>query len=60
MQPLKNPEKAGILIMAKDGEGRKFNRIPAYDRVQDGKVIHVPEHIRSNRSVSTGVRKKKK
>ena len=32
--------------MAKDSEGRKYNRIPAYDRVQDGKVIHVPAHVR--------------
>ena len=45
------------MIMAKDSEGRKFNRIPAYDRVQDGKVIHVPAHIRSNRSDCKGHKK---
>lgn len=44
--------------MAKDSAGRKFNRIPAYDRVQDGKVIHVPAHIRSNRTDSTGKKDK--
>ena len=41
--------------MAKDSEGRKFNRIPAYDRVQDGKVV--PAHIRSNRSDCKGHKK---
>lgn len=40
--------------MAKDSEGRKFNRIPEYVRVQDGKVIHVCAHIRSNRSDCKG------
>ena len=44
-------------IMAKDSEGRKYNRIPAYDRVQDGKVIHVPAHVRSNRSDCKGQKK---
>ncbi len=29
------------MIMAKDSDGRKFNRIPEYNRVQDGKTIHV-------------------
>lgn len=58
MQPLRNPRKrTGYMIMAKDSEGRKFNRIPAYDRVQDGKVIHVPAHIRSNRSDCKGQKK---
>lgn len=47
-----------LKIMAKDSEGRKFNRIPAYDRVQNGKVIHVPAHIRSNRNDCTGQKKK--
>ncbi len=32
----------------KDLKGRKDNRIEAYDRVQDGKVIHVSTHYRSN------------
>lgn len=32
MQPLWDPRKrTGYMIMAKDSEGRKFNRIPAYD-----------------------------
>lgn len=44
--------------MAKDSEGRKYNRIPAYDRVQDGKVIHVPAHVRSNRIDCKGQRRK--
>ena len=43
--------------MAKDSAGRKFNRIPAYDRKQNGKTIHVSEHIRSNRSDSKGKKK---
>lgn len=38
------------MIMAKDSDGRKFNRIPEYDRVQNGKTIHVSAHVRSNRS----------
>ena len=33
------------MIMAKDSDGRKFNRIPEYDRVQNGKTIHVSEAI---------------
>ena len=40
------------MIMAKDSDGRKFNRIPEYDRVQNGKTIHVSAHVRSNVSVS--------
>ena len=55
---VRDPRKrTGYKIMAKDSEGRKFNRIPAYDRVQDGKVIHVPAHIRSNRSDCKGQKK---
>jgi hypothetical protein len=58
MQPLRDPRKrTGYKIMAKDSEGRKFNRIPAYDRVLDGKVIHVPAHIRTNRSDCKGQKK---
>ena len=38
------------MIMARDSDGRKFNRIPEYDRVQNGKTIHVSAHVRSNRS----------
>lgn len=44
--------------MAKDAEGRKFNRIPEYTRVQNGKTITVPAHVRSNRCDSKGVKKK--
>lgn len=29
------------MIMAKDSDGRKFNRNPEYNRVQNGKTIHV-------------------
>ena len=36
-------------VMAKDSKGRKFNRIPKHDRVQNGKVIHVKAYVRSNR-----------
>jgi len=46
------------MIMAKDSDGRKFNRIPEYDRVQNGKTIHVSAHIRSNRSDCKGQKKK--
>ena len=58
MQPLGIPAKGrAIMIMAKDSEGRKYNRIPAYDRVQNGKVIHVTAHVRSNRSDCKGQKK---
>jgi hypothetical protein len=50
--------KGGVL-MAKDGEGRKYNRIPAHTREQNGKTITVSEHVRSNRSDSKGGTKKK-
>ena len=56
---LRNPATGRVtMIMAKDSEGRKYNRIPAYDRVQDGKVIHVPAHVRGNRSDCKGQKKK--
>lgn len=45
------------MIMAKDSDGRKLNRIPEYDRVQNGKTIHVSAHVRSNRSDCKGQRK---
>lgn len=45
-------------VMAKDSEGRKFNRISGYDREVNGKTVHVKPHIRSNRSDSKGERKK--
>jgi len=46
------------MTMAKDSDGRKFNRIPEYDRVQNGKTIHVSGHVRSNRSDCKGQKKK--
>ena len=44
--------------MAQDKAGRKFNRIPEYTREQNGKTIHVREHVRSNRKDSTGKKSK--
>ena len=44
--------------MAKDSNGRKFNRIAEYERVQNGKTIVVSAHIRSNRNDSKGQKKK--
>lgn len=43
--------------MAKDGDGRKFNRIPEHTRVVNGKKITVAPHVRSNRSDSKGSKK---
>lgn len=40
--------------MAKDSEGRKFNRIPGYTKVVDGKKVKVKPHVRSNRKDSKG------
>lgn len=40
--------------MAKDSEGRKFNRIPGYTKQVDGKTIQVKPHVRSNRTDSSG------
>lgn len=40
--------------MAQDSKGRKFNRIPEYTKVINGKKVVVPEHIRSNRKDSSG------
>jgi hypothetical protein len=40
--------------MAKDSEGRKFNRIPGYTKTVGGKTIKVKPHIRSNRNDSKG------
>jgi hypothetical protein len=55
MQPNKDPCKGQVMmLMAKDSAGRKFNRIHGYNRVQNGKTIHVRPHIRSNRSDSKG------
>ena len=48
MQPYKaSATGLATMIMAKDSDGRKFNRIPEYDRVQNGKTIHVSTHVRS-------------
>lgn len=59
MQPIKAPATGRVrMIMAKDSDGRKFNRIPEYDRVQNGKTIHVSAHVRSNRSDCKGQKKK--
>ena len=35
--------------MAKDSQGRKFNRIPGYTRIVEGKRQLVKTHVRSNR-----------
>jgi len=40
--------------MAKDSEGRKFNRIPGYTKNVGGKTIKVRSHVRSNRTDSKG------
>jgi hypothetical protein len=40
--------------MAKDKQGRKYNRILAYTRKVNGKTQHVREHVRSNRKDSKG------
>jgi len=40
--------------MAKDSQGRKFNRIPEYKRKSGGRTITVKSHIRSNRTDSKG------
>jgi hypothetical protein len=40
--------------MAKDSEGKKYNRIPGYTRKVGGKTISVNPHVRSNRSDSKG------
>ena len=40
--------------MAQDKKGRKYNRIPAYTRLVNGKTQSVKEHVRSNRKDSKG------
>jgi hypothetical protein len=40
-----------VFVMAKDGEGRKYNRIPAHTREQNGKTVKVSERVRSNRKI---------
>lgn len=46
--------KRRCVLMAKDGNGKKFNRIPAHTREQNGKTVEVKEHVRSNRTDSKG------
>ena len=45
-----------MMLMAQDGKGRKFNRIPKYVRKQNGKIVHVKSHTRSNRKDCKGVK----
>ena len=40
--------------MAKDAEGRKYNRIPDFTKTIRGKTIKVKPHVRSNRNDSKG------
>ncbi|MHB8620805.1 MAG: hypothetical protein ACYDAG_14735 [Chloroflexota bacterium] len=40
--------------MAETKKGNKVVVVPAYDRHQDGKVVHVPKHDRSTPHTSTG------
>jgi len=40
--------------VAQTAKGQKFNKIPAYDRVVDGKTVHVKAHDRSNPKTSSG------
>ncbi|MGC5906465.1 hypothetical protein VU602_20670 [Providencia stuartii] len=41
--------------MAQDSKGRKFNRIPEHTRtLENGDVVTVRAHVRSNRKDSTG------
>ena len=40
--------------MAKDSAGRKFNRIPSYTKVVNGKPVEVKPHVRSNRKDNKG------
>lgn len=40
--------------MTKDSIGHKFNRIPGYTKVVNGKEIEVKPHVRSNRKDSKG------
>lgn len=40
--------------MAKDSDGKKFNRIPAHTKKVGGKTVKVKEHVRSNRNDSKG------
>lgn len=44
--------------MAKDSDGRKYNRIPEHTKVVNGKKVTVREHVRSNRNDSKGTSKK--
>ena len=43
-----------MMLMAQDGKGRKFNRIPEHVREVNGKLVHVKSYIRSNRTDCKG------
>jgi len=43
--------------MAQDSEGRKFNRIPGYERKIGNKTVKVKPHVRSNQKDSSGKKK---
>lgn len=40
--------------MAKDSDGRKYNRIPGYTKKMGNKKVRVKPHVRSNRKDSSG------
>jgi len=44
--------------MAETGKGHKWVKVPAYDRKQDGKTVHVPAHDRSTPDTSRGKKEK--
>ena len=50
----KYSKKKGGIKMAQDSKGPKFNRIPEYTKVVNGKKVTVPAHVRSNRKDSSG------
>lgn len=43
-----------LIFMAQDSSGRKYNRIPGYTRIVEGKPVQVKPHVRSNRTDSKG------
>lgn len=51
---MKIPSNLKTNIMAKDSNGKKFNRIPEHKKTVNGNTIIIKEHIRSNRSDSKG------
>ena len=56
---MKIPTNFKTNIMAKDSNGKKFNRIPEHKKTVNGKTITIKEHIRSNRSDSKGKNKER-